>query len=66
MSNPSSNVREPTVGQARERDVLSRADNLASTVVNRLSKLKVVTNVIVREVVADAAARHFRLLARMP
>ena len=66
MSNPSSNVREPTIREARERDVLERADNLASTVINRMSKLKVLTNVIVREIVTDAAARHFRLLARMP
>lgn len=66
MSNPSSNVREPTVGQARERDVLSRADNLASAVVRQLSRVKKPTMTTLREIVANDAARHFRMMARMP
>ena len=67
MSNPSSNVREPTIGMKRERDITARADNLAASVINRLAKLKKPpTLAILREIITNDAARHFRLLARVP
>ena len=66
MSNPSSNVREPTIGMKRERDVLSRADNLAASVMNRLAKMKTATPKTIREIITNDAARHFRMMARMP